>query len=216
MSIETGLAIGCTDVQAVGGIQRVYIRKWNSNGSNDQVVINAGNHTVDSIADSGGTNSTWGVYETKIETADLQIAGTSENGVSTYECTLTFMLPNTDLTKLTRLQQLTNEPLMVVAVDSNGDLTTATNAAGSPTHLVLGISNTLTGSDQNLDISAADHSGFRPQTFARIASIEGGTGAAFADQNGVTVTITCTQYELPRTYSNGTPVSVTGTVATFV
>ena len=41
-------------------------------------------------------------------------------------------------------------------------------------------------------------------------------GAAFADQNGVTVTITCTQYELPRTYSNSTPVSVTGTVATYV
>jgi hypothetical protein len=215
MSIETGLAIGCTDVQAVGGIQRVYIRKWNSNGNNDQVVINGGNHTVDSIADSNGTSSSWGIYETKIETADLQIAGTSENGVSTYECTLTFMLPNTDLTKLTRLQQLTNEPLMVIAVDSNGNPNTATSAAGSPTHLVLGISNTLTGSDQNLDVSATSHSGFRPQTFARIASIEGGTGAAFADQNGVTVTITCTQYELPRTYVNADAVTVSGTGATF-
>ena len=33
MAIDTGLAIACSDVQAVGGIQRVYIRKWNSTGS---------------------------------------------------------------------------------------------------------------------------------------------------------------------------------------
>mgnify|MGYP003136633554 FL=1 len=216
MAIDTGLAIACSDVQAVGGIQRVYIRKWNSTGSPDQLVIDGSNHTVTSIADSGGTNSTWGVYETKIETTDLQIAGTSENGVSTYECNLSFMLPNTDLTKITRLQELTNEPLQVIVVDSNGDPETATSSASTATHLVLGISNTLTGSDQNLDIAVAAHSGTRPQTFARVASIEGGSGAAFADQNGVTVTITCTQYELPRTYVNSTPVSITGTVATFV
>ena len=32
------------------------------------------------------------------------------------------------------------------------------------------------------------------------ATIEGGTGAAFSDETMITVTLTCTQYELPRTY----------------
>ena len=84
---------------------------------------------------------------------------------------------------------------MILAEDTNNDW------------FVLGISNTLTGSDGNLDPKESGDTGNRQQTFAKLGSIEGGSGAAFSDENGLTVTLTCTQYELPRLYVNtATPV----------
>tara|TARA_R110000868_G_C10869413_1_gene762154 strand:+ start:648 stop:1262 length:615 start_codon:yes stop_codon:yes gene_type:complete len=190
MAITDGLSIGCSDLQASGGIQRVFIREWNSTGSPDQIALGVG--TITSIADSGGTNSTWGVFESKIETPAITVSGTSEKNVNTYECNLTFMLPKMDLTKRNRIQEFAGKCLMVMAEDTNG------------TYFVLGVSDVLTGGDGGLDIPVASHIGTRPQTFARLASVEGGSGAAFSDENGLTVTITCSQYELPRNYVNAT------------
>ena len=68
MAITDGLAIACGDLQATGGIKRVLIREWNSTGSPDDIILGAtGVHTVTSIMDSSGSNSTWGVFENKIE-----------------------------------------------------------------------------------------------------------------------------------------------------
>ena len=196
MAIDTGLAIGCSDLQASGGIQNILIREWNSTGSADDITLGAaGAHTVTSIMDSGGIDSDWGVYETKIETPALIISGTTQGNVSTYECSITFNLPKMDLTKINKLQEFTGKCLMILAEDTNNDW------------FVLGISNTLTGSDGNLDPKITADTGNRQQTFAKLGSIEGGSGAAFSDENGLTVTLTCTQYELPRLYVNtATPV----------
>ena len=133
MAITDGLSIGCSDLQASGGIQRVFIREWNSTGSPDQIALGTG--TITSIADSGGTNSTWGVFESKIETPAITISGTSEKNVNTYECNLTFMLPKMDLTKRNRIQDFAGKCLMVMAEDTNG------------TYFVLGVSDVLTGGD---------------------------------------------------------------------
>lgn len=197
MAITDGLAIGCGDLQATGGIKRVLIREWNSTDTagdfNDQITLGGtGAHTVTSIMDSGGIDSTWGVFENKIETPALVVSGTTEKNVSTYECSVSFNLPKMDLIKTNRLQEFTGKCLMVLAEDTNSDW------------FVLGISNTLTGSDGNLDPSTAGDTGTRQQTFAKLGTIEGGSGAAFSDENGLTVTLTCTQFELPRLYLNTT------------
>tara|TARA_R110000765_G_scaffold7759_2_gene25299 strand:- start:615 stop:1238 length:624 start_codon:yes stop_codon:yes gene_type:complete len=193
MAITDGLAIACGDLQATGGIKRVLIREWNSTGSVDDIIFGAlGVHTITSIQDSSGTTSTWGVFENKIETPALVVSGTTDKNVSTYECSVSFNLPKMDLTKTNRLQEFTGKCLMVLAEDTNADW------------FVLGISDTLTGSDGNLDPNTAGDSGTRQQTFAKLGSIEGGSGAAFSDENGLTVTLTCTQFELPRLYVNAT------------
>ena len=74
--------------------------------------------------------------------------------------------------------------------------------------MLIGASDTLS----NLENKA------RSQTWARIASIEGGTGAAFSDEDGVTVTLTCTQFEAPNAYYPATGLGVvlgsTGLTAT--
>ena len=207
MAITDGLAIGCGDLQATGGIKRVLIREWNSTGSFDDIIFGAaGAHTITSIQDSSGTTSTWGVFENKIETPALVVSGTTEKNVSTYECSVSFNLPKMDLIKTNRLQEFTGKCLMVLAEDTNSDW------------FVLGISNTLTGSDGNLDPSTAGDTGTRQQTFAKLGTIEGGSGAAFSDENGLTVTLTCTQFELPRLYVNAVApsISATGLTATVV
>ena len=183
MAIASGLTTTCTNLQASGGIQTVFIRKWNSTGSPDKIAT-LGTGNITSIADSGGTNSTWGIFETKLESPVLAISGTSEMNVNTYECTLTFNIPQLDLARRNSITEFQGKCLQVMMLDANG------------TYFVMGISGTLTGGDGGLDLAQASHIGTRPQTFARLASVEGGTGAAFSDENGLTVTLTCTQYEL--------------------
>jgi len=198
MAITDGLAIGCGDLQASGGIKNILIREWNSTGSADEILLgSAGAHTVTSIIDSAGISSTWGVFESKIETPALVVSGTTQGNVSTYECSISFNIPKMDLAKTNVLQDFTGKCLMVLAEDTNSDW------------FVLGISNTLTGSDGNLDPSTSGDTGTRQQTYARLGSIEGGSGAAFSDENGLTVTLTCTQFELPRLYVNVGGVSTT-------
>ena len=204
MAIADGLTTTCTNLQANGGIQTVFIREWNSTGSPD-LIASLGTGTITSIADSGGSTSTWGVYETKLETPNLEISGSSVGNANTYECSLTFTLPQLDLARRNSITDMQGKCLQVMMLDTNG------------TYFVIGISGTLTGGDGTLDIPAASHIGTRPQTFARLSAVEGATGAAFSDETGLTVTLTCTQYELPRTYvAAGAAVSINaaGLVAT--
>jgi hypothetical protein len=204
MAIADGLTTTCTNIQSSGGIQTVFIREWNSTGSPDQIAT-LGTGTITSIADSGGSTSTWGVYETKIETPALSVTGASVGNANTYECNLTFNLPQLDLARRNSITDLQGKCLQVMMLDTNG------------TYFVIGISGTLTGGDGGLDLAVASHIGTRPQTFARLSAVEGGTGAAFSDETGLNVTLTCTQYELPRTYTGGIPtISATGLVATVV
>ena len=53
MAIASGLTTTCTNLQASGGIQTVFIRKWNSTGSPDKIAT-LGTGNITSIADSGG------------------------------------------------------------------------------------------------------------------------------------------------------------------
>lgn len=204
MAIADGLTTTCANLQASGGIKTVFIREWNSTGSPDQIAT-LGTGTITSIADSGGSTSTWGVYETKLQTPTLNVTGSSVGNANTYECSLTFNLPQLDLARRNSITDLQGKCLQVMMLDTNG------------TYFVIGISGTLTGGDGGLDLAAASHIGTRPQTFARLSAVEGGTGAAFSDETGLTITLTCTQYELPRTYvAAGAAVSIsaTGLVAT--
>ena len=41
----------------------------------------------------------------------------------------------------------------------------------------------------------------RSQTFLNLSGFEGGTGAAYSDESGITVTLMARQFELPREYA---------------
>ena len=186
MAIDTGLAIGCADLQATGGIKRILLRAW---ADGDTVLYGSSTHTITSIKDTGGVDADWGVYEFKNETPALTINATKENGSTAFECGISFMLPKLELNKLNVVQDLLNSCLMIIAVDTNDKA------------FVLGVSEKYSNSlDQT-----------RNQTFGNFASAEGGTGAAYSDESGITISLMSRQFEMPREYVTPGVITVTNT-----
>ena len=193
MAIDTGLAITCDDLQATGGIKRILLRAW---AADDAITYGGtGVHTITSIVDTGGTNADWGVYEFKNETPALTVNATKENGSTAFECGLSFMLPKMELNKLNAIQDMLTSCLMIIAVDTNDKA------------FVLGVS------QKYRNESVAE----RSQTYGNFASAEGGSGAAYSDENGMTVSLMARQFEMPREYvsgSTGIVVAANGLTAT--
>jgi len=191
MAIDTGLAIACADLQATGGITQILLRSW---GATDAITYGAtGTHTIASILDvSPATTADWFVYEFKNETPALTINATKENGSTAFECGLSFTLPKLELTKNNALQSMLNECMMGMALDTNGQW------------WVLGVSQKYA----NEDVAS------RSQTYLNMATIEGGTGAAYSDESGVTVSLMARQFELPREYAGAVVVDTSALTAT--
>jgi len=188
MAIDTGLAIGCADLQATGGIEQILLRSWTSS---DVIDYTTSAHSIDSILET--TNpATWFVYEFKNELPALTINATKENGSTAFECGLSFMLPKIEVAKFTELQKMLNECMMGIAKDTNGK------------YFVLGVSQKYA----NEDVAS------RSQTFLNLSGFEGGTGAAYSDESGITVTLMARQFELPREYAGTVTVDTSALTAT--
>jgi hypothetical protein len=189
MAIDTGLSIGCADLQSTGGITQILLRSW---GATDAVTYGAtGTHSIASILEVAA-DANWFVYEFKNETPALTISATKENGSTAFECGLSFMLPRLELSKNNALQSMLNECMMGMALDTNGKW------------WVLGVSEKYA----NEDVAS------RSQTFLNMATIEGGTGAAYSDESGVTVSLMARQFELPREYVGTVAVDTAALTAT--
>ena len=189
MAIDTGLAITCGDLQSTGGISQILLRSFDT--SDTATAGAAGAHTYTAIQNSGG-NATWFVYEFKNETPTLAIAATKENGSTAFECTLSFYLSQMTLAKFNELQNLLNECMMGIVVDTNG------------ANWVIGLSELY----QNEDVLS------RNQTYLNLSGMEGATGAAYSEENGVTVTLVARQFELPREYVGTLAVDTAALTAT--
>ncbi len=190
MAIDSGLIVNCADLQAVGGIKQIVI----SDIANVSAILptSAANHTITSLV-----SSNWARFEFKDQTAALAINATKENGTTAYECSLSFHVPNIDASRMTALTTLsTGCPVAVVQMNS-GKM------------LVVGFS--------YLYQNTADASTpwIRNQTTANLTAMEGGTGAAYQDENGVTVTLTAVQYELPYEYGGQITTVAGGLTATL-
>jgi len=188
MAIDTGLGIVCADLQATGGISQILIREW---VTADVITYGASTaHTITNIQ-SGG-DAAWFVYEFKNETPALTIAATKENGSTAFECGLSFMLPRLDAAKMEELKNFENACMMGLALDTNGKW------------WVLGVSSKYA----NEDVAA------KSQTFLNLSGFEGGTGAAYSDESGLTVNMMSRQFELPREYVGTVTVDTSALTAT--
>tara|TARA_R110000744_G_scaffold330198_1_gene435712 strand:+ start:52 stop:642 length:591 start_codon:yes stop_codon:yes gene_type:complete len=190
MAIDSGVTINCVDLQAPGGIKQILLRSWADTDlisyANAGVSPN-GEHLITSISSGGIGTASWFNYDFKNQEPSMTINGTKENGSTQFEVGLSFTLPKMDTNKFHQVQAMLRECIMAIVIDSNG------------VPFVIGVSELY----RNEAVAA------RSQTFANIATIEGGTGAAYNDDNGITVTLMAKQYELPRVYT-GTIV-LTGT-----
>ena len=183
MAIDKGIAISCDDLQQIGGIKHILLRDWATN--DDIVYDNTDDHAITSIQATGASTADWYLYEFKSQEASMTVNATKENGSTAFECGLSFMLPKMGTKKFAELQNMLTDCMMGIAVDNNG------------LAFVLGVSEKY----RNESVSN------RSQTYLNVASMEGGSGSAFDDTNGITVNLTCKQFELPREY--------TGTIAYY-
>ena len=177
MAIDKGIAIDCGDLQQIGGIKHILLRDWKAG---DVVTYDsADDHAISSLVDSGGSTATWFLYEFKSQEANMTVNATKENGSTAFECGLSFTLPKMETKKFVELQNMLTDCMMGIAVDNNG------------TAFVLGVSEKY----RNEEVAS------RSQTYLNVASMEGGTGSAFNDDNAITVNLMAKQYELPREFT---------------
>ena len=196
MAIDTGLAIGCTDLQSTGGISQILLREWTTDDVITYDTSSPTVHSILSILDAApAITADWFVYEFKNETPALTINATKENGSTAFECGLSFTIPRMEVGKFNAIQDMLNSCLMIIAVDTNDKA------------FVLGVSHKY----RNESVA------YRSQTFGQFASAEGGSGAAYSDENGVTISLMARQFEMPREYApsaTGITVASTGLTAT--
>ena len=196
MAITKGLSILCEDLQRTGGISQIFLRSWAA-GDQATFVNTAGtSHSISSIVDTGGTDADWFMFEFKDEVPTLAVAATKENGSTAFECTLSFYLPRMNDTKFAVLQEMLTQCMMGIVVDTNGN------------NYVIGVSEKYSvGGSANASLS-------RSQTYLNLASMEGNTGAAYSEENGITITLMARQFELPRLFTGSLTPDVVALTAT--
>tara|TARA_R110002167_G_scaffold244973_2_gene450440 strand:- start:585 stop:1178 length:594 start_codon:yes stop_codon:yes gene_type:complete len=182
MAIEKGINIGCGNLQASGGIKNILIRTWKSTDVVTYVNTNI-SHSIDSISDTTSSDTPdtaiWFNYEFKNELPTFTSTASRENGSTMFENSLTFMMPEMTVEKSAALQGLMDTCMMAIAVGNNG------------IYYVLGVSEKY----ENEKVPV------RNQTYASMTSVEGASGAAYNDDSGYTVTLSCKQWEAPRIYT---------------
>ena len=193
------MAINCSDLQAVGGTRLIAIRKWLAT---DVVAFDDTNHDITSILEVAAP-AEWGVYESRIESSSLTVSATNEGKFfTTYDCTVSWFISGFTAAQFKDLHSFEGgDCLMVMVIDNNDNTSGTTNpSAAFASNKVIGVSNTLENQD----------SAVRTQQYCTLRSIEGGTGAAFSDEIGVTVTVGCMMYETPRNYAGTIALGATG------
>ena len=190
MAIDKGIGVECSNLQSTGGITQILLRTWDTN---DAVVYGnaASEHDIDSILTSSSA-ANWFVFENKNETGALTINATKENGSTAFECTLTFMVPQINNDRFAEFQAMLDTCMMGMVQDTNG------------LWWVVGASEKYA----NEDVAA------KSQTYLNFTSAEGGTGAAYSDESGMTITLTARQFELPRRYIGTVTVDTSALTAT--
>ena len=199
MGVADGMAINCSDLQAVGGTRLIAIRKWLAT---DVVAFDDTNHDITSILEVAAP-AEWGVYESRIESSSLTVSATNEGKFfTTYDCTVSWFIPGFTAAQFKDLHSFEGGDCLMVMVIDNNDNTSGTTAStgDQASNKVIGVSNTLENQD----------SAVRTQQYCTLRSIEGGTGAAFSDEIGVTVTVGCMMYETPRNYAGAITLGATG------
>ena len=191
MAIDSGLTVACADLNAVGGIRQILLTDLSNVATVAPTTLNA-THSLTGLT----VTNPWARFEFKNETASLTITGAKEGGSTAYECALAFYIPNVDGARFHELTNLESTcPVALVELNS-GKM------------LVIGWSYKYANQSQ------ASASWTRNQTYANLTSIEGGSGAAYADDNGVTVTLTARQFELPLEYDGAITVVAGDVTAT--
>lgn len=185
MAIET-LQVAASDLELRGGLKYVAITLLTDATDVTYVDTSATAHAISAVSSVGEAR----LFDLKQGTGSLSTSGSKDGGTIMFEHTVSFYVPNCSSAHFRALESLKNENIVVFTEDYNG------------VNHCIGISKAF---KQENDITNV-------QMYARLSAIEGGTGAALGDENGVTVTITCSSGELPRLFTGTFTPAADGTV----
>tara|TARA_R110002012_G_scaffold77863_4_gene198585 strand:- start:1907 stop:2473 length:567 start_codon:yes stop_codon:yes gene_type:complete len=186
MALDAGIIIASTDLEKRGGIKHVYVTELANIAT---ATASSTLHTYTALTMESGKTFFWLGHEN--ETAGMNIALSKENGSTIVETSVELYIPAMDAVRHEELSKITDVPLMLVCLDYNGK------------YWAIGLDN-IFGSN------LASH-----QTYAKLMSAEGGSGAAWSDKSGLTISFSARTGELPReiTGKTFTPNFTTGVVA---
>jgi hypothetical protein len=176
MAIDKGLALDCAGLVEVGGLMNVYVADI-ENLTDVHIDATADTHAYDEL-----TYGSWAMFQLKPSTASWNTTATKENGVTRFETTVQWYIPNINATKLHILQDMVDGCLVAVGQFRSGQ------------KLTCGISEAYKGTGNGASYWKYN------KTYATM-SLEGTSGTDFGDGNGVTVTLTATSFETPRAYT---------------
>jgi|15BtaG_2_1085339.scaffolds.fasta_scaffold04463_3 hypothetical protein len=188
MAIDTGIALDCAGLVEVGGLQNIYVTDL---ANLTAVTPNAvsGTHEYTNL-----TYGTWAMFQLKPNTASWATTASKENGVTKYETTVSWYIPNINSAGSEIINNLQNKCIVAVGQFRSG------------VSLTCGISEEYKGTGEDGDYWKYS------KTYATM-SLEGTSGSDFVDGNGYTITLTATSFETPRTYEGTITPNVTNTSA---
>jgi phage baseplate assembly protein gpV len=185
MAIDTGIALNCANLVEVGGLQNIFVTDLD----NLATVTPSGSGGYTSLV---GTVD-WAMFQLKPNTATWSSTSTKENGITKYETTIKWYIPNIGAAKLAILEGMRNKCIVAVAEFRSGKFRTC------------GISEEYQG------FGNGDNYKYN-KTYAQ-CTVEEDSGSDFVDGNGATVTLTATSFESPRVYTGSVTYSGGNTTA---
>ena len=176
MAIDTGIGLDCAGLVEVGGLQNIYVTDL-ENLTTVTAVSSTVAHDYSAL-----TYGTWAMFQLKPNTASWSTTSTKENGITKYETTVQWYIPNITTIAQAILENMKNKCIVAVGEFRSG------------VNLTCGISEVYgnTGHGSTDWIYNA--------TYAKM-TVEETSGSDFVDGNGATVTLVAESFETPRTYS---------------
>ena len=197
MAIEK-LALAASDFHVRGGVQYIGITEFSDIAGGNytgQTVFTstAGNHSCNLQQATAGSDIEFHLLEARQGSASLTQTGSKDGSTIMYEQTLTFFAPNAKDDTLSAIEKIGNEQCVAIIQMFSGE------------KLVMGASEKYKDSSDDFNV----------KHYARLSSVEVNTGAALGDDNGVTVTLTCTSGELVRSLSSTLDIDSSGGTITI-
>ena len=127
MAIDTGIALDCAGLVEVGGLKNIYVTDL-QNLTAVSATSSATAHSYTNL-----TYGTWAMFQLKPNTATWSTSASKENGVTKYETTVEWYIPNMTSEKSAVMENLKNKCIVAVGQFRSG------------TNLTCGVSETYKG-----------------------------------------------------------------------
>lgn len=134
MAIDTGIELACIDLVEVGGIQNIFVTDL----TNITTKTTSGTSAYSALTGSDA----WAMFQVKPNTATWNTTSSYENGLTRYETTVQWYIPNIGSARAQIIKTMENACIVAVAEFRNGKFRTCGISepyTGLDTEVMIGI-----------------------------------------------------------------------------